>query len=132
MENPLIQLEQSVSGKGAVDRKASHTVKAATAGRAKGVRTDERGPRMMGRITRIFYGQSHGFILADDQRQLFFHRRDVRTALFNALAVGDRVAFEVIEDKFAGPRAVKVKRGAGEKDGTIGHTRVESHTIDHH
>jgi len=38
------------------------------------------------------------------------HRRDVRASLLNSLAVGDRVVFEVIEDKLAGPRAVRVNR----------------------
>ena len=93
------------------------TLNATTKGRQKGVKRDERGHRMTGRIVRILHGQSHGFIRAEDNRELFFHRSDVRFALFNALAVRDRVAFEVIEDKIAGPRAVKVKRAAIKKRG---------------
>ena len=88
---------------------------ATTTGRAKGVKPVERGQRMTGRIVGILYGQGHGFIRAADHRQLFFHRRDVPVARFNALAVGDRVAFEFIEDKVAGPRAVNVKPAARRK-----------------
>jgi cold shock CspA family protein len=119
MENTRIHVGQSVSDKEVFAGKPSRTTKvnATTKGRAKGVKRDERGHRMTGRIVRILHGQSHGFIRAEEHRQLFFHRSDVRVALFNALAVRDRVAFEVIEDKLAGPRAVKVKRAAGKKRG---------------
>lgn len=82
----------------------------ATKGRALGVKLEERGPQMTGRIVRILYGHGHGFIRAADGRQLFFHRNDAPSVPFDALAVRDRVAFEVIEDKVVGPRAVKVKR----------------------
>jgi cold shock CspA family protein len=75
-------------------------------GREKGVKPEERGQRMTGRIARMLYGQSHGFIRADDGREVFFHRKDA--VAFNSLSVKDRVAFEVIEDAIAGPRAVRV------------------------
>ena len=83
-------------------KKARETKKA----REKGVKPEERGQRMTGRIARMLYGQSHGFIRADDGREVFFHRKDA--AAFNSLAVKDRVAFELIEDPIAGPRAVRV------------------------
>jgi cold shock CspA family protein len=115
METARIHVGQSLSDNDVIDRKPSRATKvnATTKGRVKGVKQAERAHRMTGRIVRILHGQSHGFIRADDNRQLFFHRSDVRVALFNVLAVRDRVAFEVIEDKIAGPRAVKVKRAAG-------------------
>ncbi len=91
------------------------TPNATRTGRAKGERPVERGEHMTGRVAQIFYGQGHGFIRAHDGRQLFFHRRDVPAAHFNALAAGDAVAFEVIEDKLAGPRAVNVKRAIGKR-----------------
>jgi cold shock CspA family protein len=81
-----------------------------TPGRSKGVKPVERGHRMTGHIVRLWYGQGHGFIRADDRREMFFHYRDVAPRLFNALAVRDRVVFEVVEDVIAGPRAVKVRR----------------------
>src|ERR1700676_597723 len=117
METARIHVGQSISDNDMVARKPSRATKvnSTTKGRVKGVKQAERGHRMTGRIVRILHGQSHGFIRADDDRQLFFHRSDVRIALFNALALRDRVAFEVIEDKIAAPRAVKVKRAAGKK-----------------
>ena len=117
MEATRSHVGRSMSDNEVVARKPSRTTQATatTKGRATGVKRDERGQRMTGRIVRILHGQSHGFIRAEDSRQLFFHRSDVRFALFNALAVRDRVAFEVIEDKIAGPRAVKVNRAASKK-----------------
>ena len=88
------------------------TSSASTKGRARGVTLDQRGRPMMGRVARILHGQGHGFIRAKDSRLLYFHRHDVATGLFNALAVHDRVAFEVIEDALVGPRAVRVNRTA--------------------
>ena len=119
MENPRNYVGQNMGHNDVVARKPARpiTMNGTTKGRAKGVKLPERGHRMTGRIVRILHGQSHGFIRAEDNRQLFFHRSDVRFALFNALAVRDRVAFEVIEDKLAGPRAVKVKRAASKKRG---------------
>jgi cold shock CspA family protein len=58
----------------------------------------------------MLYGQSYGLIRIDDRRDVFFHRKDAKVALFNALAVGDRVVFELIEDPLTGPRAVRVAR----------------------
>ena len=75
-------------------------------GREKGVKPEERGRRMSGRIARMLYGQSHGFIRVADGREVFFHRKDA--AVFNSLVVKDRVDFELIEDPIAGPRAVRV------------------------
>ena len=79
-------------------------------GRAKGVRPEERGQRTTGRILRMLYGQSYGLIRIEDRRDVFFHRKDARASLFNALEPGDRVIFELIEDPLTGPRAVRVAR----------------------
>jgi cold shock CspA family protein len=43
---------------------------------------------------------------------VFFHRSDVMEGTFNALAVGDVVAFELIEDQVSGPRATRVRKRA--------------------
>lgn len=72
---------------------------------------DRRGTPSVGRIVRLFIGQSHGFIRLANGRDVFFHRSDVReTASFNEFAVGDTVTFELLEDNVSGPRAVKVER----------------------
>jgi cold shock CspA family protein len=64
-----------------------------------------------GIIARIHSGQSHGFIRAEDHREVFFHRSDTTFGTFNTLIVGDAVAFELIEDRCSGPRATRVRRG---------------------
>jgi cold shock CspA family protein len=79
-------------------------------GRAKGPKIEERGDRTIGRIVRMLYGQSYGLIRIDDRRDVFFHRKDAKAALFNALDIGDRVVFELIDDPLTGPRAVRVSR----------------------
>jgi cold shock CspA family protein len=119
MEKTRIRFGHAMNDEDVSDGKPSRTstLNATTKGRSKGAKREERGRRMTGCIARIRHGQGDGFIRAEDDRQLFFHRSDVRIARFNALAVRDPVAFEVIEDKLAGPRAVKVKRAAGNKRG---------------
>jgi cold shock CspA family protein len=59
----------------------------------------------------LFVGQGHGFIRLTDDRQVFFHRSDVREGTsFNEFAVGDAVTFELFEDRVSGPRALRVER----------------------
>ena len=65
-----------------------------------------------GRVIRIHAGQSHGFIRDVDSREVFFHRSDTTFGTFNKLLVGDKVAFELIEDRVSGPRATAVRRNA--------------------
>jgi cold shock CspA family protein len=62
-----------------------------------------------GRIVKIHAGQSHGFIRSADNREVFFHRADTAWGTFNNLAIGDAVAFELIEDRVSGPRATRVR-----------------------
>ena len=70
-----------------------------------------RGLPDTGRVVRLFIGQSRGFIRLTSGREVFFHRNDVHEGTsFNALAVGDRVIFELLEDHVSGPRAVCVER----------------------
>jgi len=59
---------------------------------------------------RIHAGQSHGFILDAESREVFFHRTDTTWGTFNTLLVGDTVAFELIEDRVSGPRATRVRK----------------------
>src|SRR5215471_12028665 len=79
-------------------------------GRAKGEKPEERGEHAVGRIVRMLYGQSYGLIRMGDRRDVFFHRKDAKAALFNTLDIGDRVQFELIDDSLTGPRAVRVRR----------------------
>ena len=65
-----------------------------------------------GRIIRIHAGQSHGFIRDAESREVFFHRSDTTFGTFNKLIVGDKVAFELIEDRVSGPRATGVRLGS--------------------
>ena len=64
---------------------------------------------MRGKVIRIHAGQSHGFIRDEDSREVFFHRSDTTFGTFNKLLVGDKVAFELIEDRVSGPRATAVR-----------------------
>ena len=62
---------------------------------------------------RVARGQGHAFIRVAGGREVFFHRSDVTEGTFHALAVGDVVAFELIEDRVSGPRATRVRKRAG-------------------
>ena len=64
-----------------------------------------------GTIVRLMFGQGHGYIRLADRREVYFHRGDVAEGTpFNEFAVGDKLAFELLEDKFSGPRALAVRR----------------------
>jgi cold shock CspA family protein len=59
----------------------------------------------------LFVGQGHGFIRLANDREVFFHRSDLREgASFNDFSVGDTVRFDLLEDDVSGPRAVQVAR----------------------
>ena len=64
---------------------------------------------MTGRISRLTSGQGQGYIRDKDGRSVFFDRRDLVDVKFNDLVVGDAVAFELIEDKYSGPRGMQVR-----------------------
>jgi cold shock CspA family protein len=66
-----------------------------------------------GRILRLNYG-GHGYIQANEYREVFFHRADTDGA-FPLLHVGDDVTFELIEDGLNRSRAIRVRRKAPEK-----------------
>lgn len=60
---------------------------------------------------KLLFGQGHGFIRLPDDREIFFHRSDVREGTsFNDFVVGDTVAFELLEDAVSGARALRVRR----------------------
>jgi cold shock CspA family protein len=65
----------------------------------------------VGRIAKLFVGQVHGFIRIADGREVYFHRTDLRERTsINDLSIGDRVAFELLEDRVSGARALRVGR----------------------
>jgi len=77
----------------------------------KPARNDPRGKPATGRITKLLVGQGHGFIRLRDDREVFFHRGDLREGTaFNTLQVGDAVTFELLEDAVSGARALRVMR----------------------
>jgi cold shock CspA family protein len=71
---------------------------------------ERRGAASTGRIVKLLIGQGHGFIRIAGGREVFFHRTDLEDGVsFNDFAVGDPVAFELLEDAVSGARALKVK-----------------------
>jgi cold shock CspA family protein len=78
-----------------------------------GERPERRGTPATGRIVTLFIGQGHGFIRLANNREVFFHRSDLREGVsFNDFAVGDTVRFDLLEDDVSGPRAIQVARRA--------------------
>jgi cold shock CspA family protein len=70
-----------------------------------------RGAPATGTIVRLFVGQGHGYIRLADHREIYFHRGDlIEGTPFNEFVVGDTLSFEVLEDRFSGPRALSVRR----------------------
>ena len=72
---------------------------------------ERRGVSTTGKIVKLFVGQGHGFIRLPNDREIFFHRRDVHDGTnFNDFLVGDPVVFELLEDVVSGARALRVSR----------------------
>jgi cold shock CspA family protein len=72
---------------------------------------DLRGRPTTGRIRSLMVGQGHGQIRLRDGLAIFFHRADLQEGTdFNDLQVGDTVAFELLDDRVSGPRALRVCR----------------------
>src|SRR5262245_7579493 len=84
--------------------------KPAPARKMAGVGPERRGVPSTGRIVTLFIGQGHGFIRLANDREVFFHRSDVREGTsFNEFEAGDTVRFELLEDDVSGPRALHVQ-----------------------
>jgi cold shock CspA family protein len=78
--------------------------------RVQGEPPRPRGLATTGRIVKLLMGHGHGFIRLTDGREVFFHRGDLLAgARLLDLNVGDRVAFEIIEDRVSGARALQVR-----------------------
>jgi cold shock CspA family protein len=84
----------------------------ARTGQPSGLRpSPPRGVASIGSIARLFVGQCYGFIRLANDREVFFHRTDIRDGTsINDLRVGDPVMFELIEDRISGARALAVRR----------------------
>lgn len=52
--------------------------------------------------------RGYGFIKADQEEDLFFHRNDVEGVEFNSLSEGQEVEFEQGQGRDGRPQAVKV------------------------
>ena len=63
---------------------------------------------MKGTIKKLIRDRGFGFITAEDDKEVFFHRSDLAEADFDTLEEGASVEFE-LESGAKGPRAVKVK-----------------------
>jgi CspA family cold shock protein len=48
-----------------------------------------------GKVKRLIQERGFGFIVADDGREIFFHRSGVEGITFEGLQEGERVSFEV-------------------------------------
>jgi cold shock CspA family protein len=94
------------------DHRTSGIRKAAPPRKAAVVRPAERrGTPSSGRIVALVLGQGHGFIRPTNDLKVFFHRSDLcEGTLFQDLAVGVRVTFELLDDAISGPRALRVER----------------------
>ena len=63
---------------------------------------------MKGTIKRLIRERGFGFIVAEDGKEVFFHRSALENEGFDALAEGTSVEFN-LESGPKGPRAVNVK-----------------------
>lgn len=80
-------------------------------GGTPGAQQPRTGTPATGTIVRLLVGQGHGYIRLADRRDIYFHRGDlVEGTPFNEFTVGDTLSFELLEDRFSGPRALSVRR----------------------
>ncbi len=64
-----------------------------------------------GTIKKVVADRGFGFIVAEDEKEYFFHRGGLDTTLdFDRLQGGERVEFDV-EQSPKGPRAANVRAG---------------------
>lgn len=68
-----------------------------------------------GTVKRIMRERGFGFILAEDGREIFFHRSELQNVDFNELKEGDHLEFSVTKGN-KGPQAADIKKTSEEKD----------------
>jgi hypothetical protein len=72
---------------------------------------ERKGVPDTGRIVKLFVGQGHGIIRLADDREIYFHRADMKEGTsINDVSVGDVVSFDRLDDRISGARALHVVR----------------------
>jgi CspA family cold shock protein len=64
-----------------------------------------------GTVKRIMRGRGFGFILAEDGREIFFHRSELQNVDFDELMEGDHLEFNVVKGA-KGPQATDIKKAS--------------------
>ncbi len=59
--------------------------------------------------------RGYGFIKAEQEEELFFHRNDLEGVEFNSLREGQEVEFEKGQGRDGRPQAVKVRLGSAHR-----------------
>jgi cold shock CspA family protein len=62
-----------------------------------------------GTISNVVPDRGFGFIKTEEGKELFFHRNELQEAEFSNLKVGQKVEFEIGQDRKQRPQAVKVR-----------------------
>lgn len=67
-----------------------------------------------GTVKRIMRERGFGFILAEDGREIFFHRTELQDIEFDDIGEGDQLEFTIVKGK-KGPQAIGVKKPSGQE-----------------
>jgi len=67
-----------------------------------------------GTIRRLITDKGFGFIKAEDEKDLFFHRNELEGVDYSSLREGQEVEFEIGQDSKGRPQAVKVRLAEAE------------------
>ena len=62
-----------------------------------------------GTIRQVIIDRGFGFIKTEEGKDLFFHRNEFEGVEFSILKVGQKVEFEIGQDRKQRPQAVKVR-----------------------
>jgi CspA family cold shock protein len=62
-----------------------------------------------GTVKRIMRERGFGFILAEDGREIFFHRSELQNVVFDELGEGDHLEFTIVKGE-KGPQATDIKK----------------------
>jgi CspA family cold shock protein len=62
-----------------------------------------------GTVKRIMRERGFGFILAEDGREMFFHRSELQNVDFDELGEGDHLEFTIVKGE-KGPQATDIKK----------------------
>ncbi len=62
-----------------------------------------------GTVKRIMRERGFGFILAEDEKEIFFHRSELQNVDFDELGEGDHLEFTIVKGE-KGPQATDIKK----------------------